>query len=66
MFNFYKEHGFRPQYFKYNFFDLKMIKVNQDTSFTELGKNYNYNLLRFANPQFLTDLIPAGSIVYVK
>ena len=66
MFNFYKGHGFRPQYFKYNFFDLKMIKVNQDTSFTELGKNYNYNLLRFANPQFLTDLIPAGSIVYVK
>lgn len=66
MFNFYKEHNIRPMYFKYSFFDFKMIKVKKSTSFEALGKQYNYNLLRFANPQFLTNIIPAGSIVYVK
>lgn len=66
MFNFYKEHNFKPKYFRYSFFDLKMIRIEKATTFTELGKRYNYNLLKFSNPQFLTDYIPAGSIVYVK
>lgn len=66
IFNFYKEHNIRPQYFKYNFFDFKMIKVKETTTFQELGYQFDISLLRFANPQFLTDTIPAGSIVYVK
>lgn len=66
MFNFYKEHNIKPTYFKYSFFDLKMIKMEKTTTFKELGKQFNYSLLKFANPQFLTETIPAGSIVYVK
>ncbi|WP_183148008.1 lytic transglycosylase domain-containing protein [Chryseobacterium nematophagum] len=66
LFNFYKQHGMQPSYFKYDFFDLKVIKVNKTTSFQELSKKYNYSILKFANPQFLTNTIPAGSIVYVK
>lgn len=66
LFNFYKEHNFKPMYFKYNFFDLKMIKINNDTSFSEMSKFYDYSIIKFANPQFITDKIPAGSIMYVK
>lgn len=66
LFNFYKEHNIRPMYFKYNFYDMKMLKVKENTSFKSLSKYYNYNILKFANPQFTTDIIPAGSIVYVK
>lgn len=66
MFNFYKQHNIKPQYFKYNFNDLKVIKVNENTTFEELGKSFDYNLLKFANPQFTTTIIPKGSIVYVK
>lgn len=66
MFNFYKQHNIRPQYFRYNFYDLKVVKVNETTSFEELGKTFDYSLLRFANPQFTTNIIPQGSIVYVK
>lgn len=66
MFNFYKQHNIKPQYFKYNFNDLKVIKVNENTTFEELGKYFDYSLLRFANPQFTTTIIPKGSIVYVK
>ncbi|MCY1659305.1 lytic transglycosylase domain-containing protein [Chryseobacterium sp. SL1] len=66
LFNFYKAHGMRPSYFKYNFFDLRIIKINQTTSFNALSKKFSYNILKFANPQFTTELIPAGSIVYVK
>lgn len=66
LFNFYKEHNFRPMYFKYNFFDLKMIKIKNDTSFSEMSKFYNYSIMKFANPQFITEKIPAGSIMYVK
>lgn len=66
LFNFYKEHGMRPSYFKYDFFDLKVIKVKKTTSFQELSKQFNYSILKFANPQFLTNNIPAGSIVYTK
>lgn len=66
LFNYYKNHNIKPNYFKYNFFDLTMIKVNHSTSFSELGKRFDYGLLRFANPQFTSEIIPAGSIVYVK
>lgn len=66
LFNFYKEHKIRPTYFKYSFFDLKRIKINQTTTFASLSKKFDYNILKFANPQFLTETIPQGSIVYVR
>lgn len=66
MFNFYKLHNIKPMYFKLSFNDMKIVKVNDTTSFQELGKSYNIRLLRFANPQFITDVIPVGSIVYVR
>ena len=66
LFNYYKEHQMKPKYFRYSFFDLKTIKINQTTTFTALSKRFDYKILRFANPQFITDIIPEGSIVYVK
>lgn len=66
IFNFYKEHQMKPSYFRYSFFDLKRIKINQTTTFSSLAKNFDYNILKFANPQFVTEIIPEGSIVYVK
>lgn len=66
LFNYYKNHNIKPTYFKYNFFDLTMIRVNKSTSFGELSHKFDYGLLRFANPQFTSEIIPAGSIVYVK
>lgn len=66
LFNFYKEHNIRPQYFKFNFLDLKVIKVNETTSLDALGKQFNYEILKFANPQFTSSVVPKGSIVYVK
>lgn len=66
LFNFYKEHNIRPQYFRHNFLDLKMIRIKETTTLEALGKSFDYNILKFANPQFLTSVVPAGSIVYVK
>ena len=66
LFNYYKDHNINPMYFKFSFSDLSVIKVNETTTFEELGKVYNYRVLKFANPQFLTNVIPKGSIVYVK
>lgn len=66
IFNFYKEHKMKPSYFRYGFFDMKRIKINENTSFKMLSKKFNYSLMKFANPQFLTDFIPKGSIVYVR
>ena len=66
LFNFYKEHQMKPTYFRYSFFDLKRIKINQTTTFAGLSKNFDYRILKFANPQFITETIPEGSIVYVK
>ena len=66
VFNFYKYHNIKPRYFKYSFNDLSMIKVSENTTLTVLSKTYNKELLYFANPQFLTDFVPKGSIVYVK
>lgn len=66
IFNFYRAHQMQPNYFKYSFFDLKIIKVHADTNFQELSRKFDINILRFANPQFSSDHIPAGSIVYVK
>ena len=66
MFNFYKEHNIYPRYFKYSFLELSVLRVNKSTTFEELGKHFDYNLLKFSNPQFLTNVIPKGSIVYVK
>lgn len=66
LFNFYKEHNMKPSYFKFNFFDLKIIKINKTTTFKELGHKFDYRILKFANPQFLTETIPQGSIVYVR
>jgi membrane-bound lytic murein transglycosylase D len=65
LFNFYKEHNFKPMYFKFSFSDLKVIRVNENTTFEQLGNDYNYRILKFANPQFLSNVIPKGSIVYV-
>jgi membrane-bound lytic murein transglycosylase D len=31
-----------------------------------LGKKFNYEILKFANPQFMTNVVPKGSIVYVR
>ena len=66
LFNFYKEHNMKPSYFKFNFFDLRIIKINKTTTFKELSKKFDYRILKFANPQFLTETIPQGSIVYVR
>ena len=66
LFNFYKEHKIRPSYFKYSFFDMRRIKINETTTFAQLSKQFNYSVLKFANPQFFTETIPKGSIVYVK
>ena len=66
LFNFYKEHKIRPSYFKYSFFDMRRIKINETTTFAQLSKQFNYGVLKFANPQFFTETIPEGSIVYVK
>lgn len=65
MFNFYKEHNIKPLYFKFSFNDMKIVKVAKTTSFQGLGQVYNERVLRFANPQFVTDVIPEGAIVYV-
>lgn len=66
LFNFYKEHKMKPSYFRYSFFDLKRIKINQTTTFASLSKKFDYNILKFANPQFMTETIPEGSIIYAK
>ncbi|MCC9037008.1 lytic transglycosylase domain-containing protein [Chryseobacterium sp. C-39] len=66
LFNFYKEHNIRPQYFKFNFHDLKIIKTNETTTLEALGKQFNYEILKFANPQFITNVVPKGSIVYAR
>ena len=66
LFNFYKEHNIRPQYFKFNFLDLKVIKIAETTTLEALGKQFNYEILKFANPQFMTNIVPKGAIVYVK
>lgn len=66
LFNFYKEHKIRPTYFKYSFFDMRRIKINETTTFAQLSKQFNYGVLKFANPQFFTETIPKGSIVYVR
>jgi membrane-bound lytic murein transglycosylase D len=66
LFNFYKYHNIKPSYFRYSFEDMQIIKVNKATTLEDLGKNFNYDLLKFANPQFVTSLVPKGSIVYVK
>ncbi len=66
LFNFYKIHNFRPSYFKYSFLDMKMIKVNEKTTLTALGKEFNHEIIKFSNPQFTTNIVPKGSIVYAK
>lgn len=66
MFNFYKNHNIRPMYFKFNFLDLKIIKVNETTTLEALSKQFDYSVLKFANPQFTTNVVPAGSIIYAK
>ena len=67
MFNFYKFHNIRPNYFRFQFSDLKMIRLNKSSSFGNLSNELrtDYELLKFANSQFTTDYIPSGSIVYV-
>jgi membrane-bound lytic murein transglycosylase D len=65
LFNFYKYHNIKPSYFRYSFEDIQIIKVNETTTLKALGKNFNYDLLKFSNPQFTTSLVPEGSIVYV-
>lgn len=64
IFNFYRQHNIKPMYFKYNFYDIKMISNNNPTSFK--GLNSDTAFLRFANPQFITDYIPSKSIIYTK
>lgn len=64
MFNFYKLHGIKPMYFKYNFYDIRMVRNNQPTNFNKI--NGDKAFIRFANPQFITDNIPTNSIIYTK
>lgn len=66
MFNFYKSHNIKPQYFKFSFNDMKIIKIKEATTLEALGNQFDYQVLKFANPQFTTNIVPAGSIVYVK
>jgi membrane-bound lytic murein transglycosylase D len=66
MFNFYKKHNIKPKYFKYSFLDLKTIKIKKTTTLESLGKQFTYGILKFANPQFTTTVVPNGSIVYAK
>ncbi|PXW07088.1 transglycosylase-like protein with SLT domain [Chryseobacterium sp. CBTAP 102] len=66
LFNFYKEHNYRPQYFKFSFLDLRIIRIKEDTTLESLGRQFNYEVLKFANPQFTTNFIPKGSIIYAK
>lgn len=64
MFNFYKLHGIKPMYFKYNFYDIRMVINHKTTTFQKIGGDTAF--LRFANPQFTSDIIPANSIIYTK
>lgn len=43
-----------------------MVKVEKSTTFQEVSKKHKtpINLLKFANPQFLTEVVPKGSIIY--
>lgn len=66
IFNFYKEHQMKPQYFRYSFFDFRAIRIERTTTIDELSRTFDSALLRFANPQFVSDVIPRGSIVYVR
>lgn len=66
LFNFYKEHNYRPQYFKFSFLDLRIIRIKENTTLENLGRQFNYEVLKFANPQFTTNFIPKGSIIYAK
>lgn len=67
LFNFYKQHGMKPMYFKYSFYDVKMISTDQTISFNTFNKSYrDSDFFKFANPQFITNVIPKNSIVYVK
>lgn len=36
---------------------MQIIKVNETTTLEALGKSFNYALIKFANPQFLTSLV---------
>lgn len=67
VFHFYADYGIEPPNFKYKFTDFKMVKTNKGMTLQEITKAYKtpLNVLRFANPQILTDYIPKGSIVYV-
>lgn len=64
MFNFYKSHNIKPMYFKYNFYDIKMIMNKSTITFDKISGDKEF--LRFANPQFITDIIPSKSIIYVN
>lgn len=66
LFNFYKYHNIKVNYFKFTFFDTKMIITDSEYSFSDLSKTYNESVLRFCNPQITTDVIPKGSVIYVK
>lgn len=66
LFNFYKEHNYRPQYFKFSFLDLRIIRIKEDTTLESLGRQFNYEVLKFANPQFISSFVPKGSIIYAK
>lgn len=60
IFNFYKQHQINPSYFKYTFFDFKIIKSKQKQSVP------NDPLFRFVNPHILTNVIPEGVYYYTK
>lgn len=64
IFNYYKLHSIKPMYFKYNFYDVRMISNANPTTFKNI--NGDTAFLRFANPQFITDYIPTNSIIYTK
>lgn len=58
IFNFYKEHQMKPLYFKYSFFDFKIIRNEKDQT---INKD---ELFKFSNPHILRNYLPKGIYYY--
>jgi len=58
----------KDEQFKYTFTDFRQIKIGKETTIKNLEKDYkmNENVIKFANPQILTNIVPKGAIVYLK
>lgn len=58
IFNYYKEHQMKPLYFKYSFFDFKIIRNEKDQT---INKD---ELFKFSNPHILKNYLPKGTYYY--